>query len=154
MEVFEYKHIVTFDETNILGNVYFAHYFHWQGRCREEYLRRYAPGILDEISSGLVLVTTDSKCNFHKEVFAFDEVRVEMPLILLRKRRCRMAFRYYRLTHEGRELVAEGEQGVACIRKTKSGEVVPEQFPQELYNIFAFYKENARSPWSEDNTND
>ena len=28
----------TFDETNLVGNVYFAHYLHWQGHCRESFL--------------------------------------------------------------------------------------------------------------------
>ena len=32
MRAFRYEHVVTFDETNLVGNVYFAHYLHWQGR--------------------------------------------------------------------------------------------------------------------------
>lgn len=90
MYIFTYNQTVSFDETNLVGNVYFAHYFHWQGKCREDFIRCFSPGILDEITSGLCLVTTDSTCKFHKELFAFDEVLIEMPLTLLRKRRCRM----------------------------------------------------------------
>jgi len=143
MKVFEHKHIVTFDETNVVGNVYFAHYFHWQGNCREEFLRRHAPGILTELASGLCLVTTYSNCNFHRELLPFDEVLIEMSLIFLRKRRSRMAFRFFRMTPAGRELVAEGEQGVACMRKTQNGDVLPEPFPQELYVALAAYKQIA-----------
>lgn len=144
MKLFEYKHIVKFNETSIVGNVYFAHYFHWQGNCREEFLRRYASGIIKEIANGLVLVTTDSSCNFYKELFAFDEVLIEMSLTLLRKRRCRMAFRFFRMTSAGKELVAEGEQGVVCVRKTKNGDGRPEPFPSELYMALASYKESLR----------
>ena len=32
---FELEHVVTFADTNVVGNVYFANYFRWQGECRE-----------------------------------------------------------------------------------------------------------------------
>ena len=32
MRIFEYKHVVTFEETNLLGNVYFTNFFLWQDR--------------------------------------------------------------------------------------------------------------------------
>lgn len=141
MKAYDYRHTVMFDETNVVGNVYFAHYFHWQGRCREDFLRRHAPGILGELAAGLCLVTTDSHCTFLSELFPFDEVLIEMTLTRLRKRRARMTYRYFRMTPEGRQLVAMGEQGVACMRKTKHGDVVPEPFPEELYTALALYKE-------------
>ena len=31
---YEYRHIVSFEETNLVGNVYYVNYLRWQGRCR------------------------------------------------------------------------------------------------------------------------
>ena len=38
MRAFEYRHVVSFEETNLVGNVYFANHLSWQGRCRELFL--------------------------------------------------------------------------------------------------------------------
>ena len=50
---FEYRHIVGFEETNVVGNVYYANHVLWQGRCREMFLKEYAPDVADLISDGL-----------------------------------------------------------------------------------------------------
>lgn len=32
------EHVVTFAETNLIGNVYFVNHVRWQGECRERFL--------------------------------------------------------------------------------------------------------------------
>ena len=39
MRTFEYRHVIGFEETNLVGNVYYANHVRWQGRCRELVLR-------------------------------------------------------------------------------------------------------------------
>ena len=39
MKAFEYRHVVGFEETNLVGNVYYVNHLRWQGRCREMFLR-------------------------------------------------------------------------------------------------------------------
>ena len=34
MRAYEYRHVVGFEETNLIGNVYYANHVRWQGRCR------------------------------------------------------------------------------------------------------------------------
>jgi hypothetical protein len=48
-----YRHTVSFEETNVVGNVYFTRHLSWQGRCRELFFRDYAPEILDELHKEL-----------------------------------------------------------------------------------------------------
>ena len=64
MRAYEYHHIVGFEETNVVGNVYYANHISWQGRCREMFLRDNAPEILDELSRGLALVTLRVSCEY------------------------------------------------------------------------------------------
>ena len=52
MRAYEYRHVVGFEETNLVGNVYFARFVSWQGRCRELFLRDHA---LAAVSDGMAL---------------------------------------------------------------------------------------------------
>jgi enediyne core biosynthesis thioesterase len=98
MKFYEYKQIVGFEETNLTGNVYFTNYFHWQGRAREHFLRKYAPEILQQLEEGLALITLHCSCSFLDEVKAFDEVTVRMFLEEMQQNRIIMRFEYWRLT--------------------------------------------------------
>jgi enediyne biosynthesis thioesterase len=33
---YEMRYVVGFEETNVVGNVYYAHHVRWQGRCRRD----------------------------------------------------------------------------------------------------------------------
>lgn len=78
MKAYEYQHTVSFEETNLVGNVYCANYLLWQGRCREMFLRDHAPEILQDLMQGLALVTVRVSCDYLSELFAFDEVILRM----------------------------------------------------------------------------
>ncbi len=117
MPFFEQRHVVAFEDTNLVGNVYYVNYLSWQGRCREMFIRAYCPELLAELAGGLALVTTRCSCDFLRELAAFDEVAVRMRLGELGQSRVTMLFDYWRLAAEGEELVARGEQQVAFMRR-------------------------------------
>ncbi len=131
MRTYEYQHVVSFEETNLVGNVYYANHVRWQGRCREMFLRDYAPEVLAELSQGLALATVRVSCEYFSELYAFDKVAIRMRLGALTQNRITMLFEYWRLTDEGEELVAKGEQQAACMRR--DGEkLVPTPVPTAL----------------------
>jgi enediyne core biosynthesis thioesterase len=113
---YSYQHVVGFSDTNLVGNVYFVNHLAWQGRCREMFLRDKAPTVLQELMSGLALVTTRCSCDYLAELMAFDEVRLDMRLKSIRDNRIAFAFEYWRCNSGGEDLVATGEQEVACLR--------------------------------------
>jgi len=117
MRFFEYRHIVTFDETNLIGNVYFAHHLHWQGHCRELFLREHAPAVLVQLGDDLALVTVHCSCDYLLELSAFDEISVRMTLQGVRQNRLDMAFEYWRVNNSAPELVGRGSQQIACMRR-------------------------------------
>jgi enediyne biosynthesis thioesterase len=132
---FEYTHVVTFDETNVVGNVYFVNHLRWQGHCREIFLRERAPGVLSQLDDGLVLATTRCSCEYFAELFAFDRIVLHMRLAELQQSRVTMRFDYLR---NGSELVARGEQQVVCLRRNGDG-VAPTPLPDELRNALEPY---------------
>ena len=97
MKFYEYRHVVAFEETNLVGNVYYVNPLRWQGRCREMFLRDNAPEVLAELSQGLALATVRCSCDFLAELFAFDEVAVRMRLGGVIQNRITLLFEYWRL---------------------------------------------------------
>jgi enediyne core biosynthesis thioesterase len=138
MRAYEYRHVIGFEETNLIGNVYYANHVRWQGRCREMFLRDRAPEVLEAIKYGLALVTTRVSCEFMAELVAFDEVILRMRLGELGQNRITMNFEYWRHTPAGEELVARGEQQVACMQR-EGEQVVPVPVPAQLREALREY---------------
>ena len=134
MRAYEYRHVVGFEETNLIGNVYYVNHVRWQGRCREMFLRDHAPEVIEALKYGLVLVTTRVSCEFMAELVAFDEVILRMRLGELAQNRITMNFEYWR----GEELVARGEQQVACMQR-EGNQVVPVPVPTQLRGALKEY---------------
>ena len=138
MRAYEYRHVVGFEETNLVGNVYYASHVRWQGRCREMFLRDHAPEVLKQLTEGLSLITTRCSCEYFAELNAFDEVVVRMRLGALAQNRVTMSFEYWRRAHGDEELVARGEQQIACmLRKGDRLEATP--VPPSLQRALAAY---------------
>jgi enediyne biosynthesis thioesterase len=121
MRFYEYRHRISFEETNVVGNVYYAHYVRWQGRCREMFIHDHAPQVLEDLAQGLTLATTRVSCSYYQELSALDEVLVRMSASSMSPGRLTMLFQYFRVAEDGGEiLIAEGEQEVACVLRVGS----------------------------------
>src|SRR5882724_11376752 len=107
-DYYEIHHTVGFEETNFVGNVYYVNYVRWQGRCRELFLREYAPEVLTELEQDLCLVTSRCSCEYLAELSAFDEVIVRMRLGALMQNRMTLVFEYWRRSGDNEELIARG----------------------------------------------
>jgi len=140
MRYYEYRHVVSFQETNLLGNVYYTNHLSWQGRCRELFLREQAPDVIGELNRGLNLATVRCSCEYLAELSAFDEVIVRMRLAELVQNRITLGFEYWRRGAGGDELVARGEQQVACMKR-EGERLVPAPVPQSLREALAAYSE-------------
>ncbi len=131
MKAYEYRHTVGFEETNLVGNVYYVNHLRWQGRCREMFLHDHAPEILEELEGGLALATVRCSCDYLVELEAFDTVLLRMRLGGTVQNRITLLFEYWRRTADGEELAARGEQVVACMRREGKG-AVPTAIPVAL----------------------
>jgi enediyne biosynthesis thioesterase len=136
---YEYRHVVGFEETNLVGNVYYVNYLRWQGRCREMFLLEHAPGILDELRADLKLFTIKTECEYLSEITAFNEVSVRMRLEDLTQTQIGFAFDYVRVDSGLEELVARGRQRVACMRGA-NGATAPARVPEQLRRALGNYE--------------
>jgi enediyne biosynthesis thioesterase len=139
LKAYEFRHLVGFEETNLVGNVYYVNHLRWQGRCREMFLRDHAPEILAELADGLALATVRCSCDYLAELEAFDEVVLRMRLGGVVQNRITLNFEYWRQNGgEGEELVARGEQVVACMRR-EGKRAVPTAIPAPLRDALKPY---------------
>jgi enediyne biosynthesis thioesterase len=128
---YEYRHIVGFEETNLVGNVYYVNHLSWQGRVREMFLRDHAPDIIAELSRGLSLATVRVSCEYLAELMAFDEVIIRMRLGELTQSRMTLLFEYWRAGGAGEELIARGQQEITCLRR-EGEKLTPAPVPKSL----------------------
>jgi enediyne core biosynthesis thioesterase len=138
---YELRHTVGFEETNLVGNVYYVNYLRWQGRCREMFLKEKAPAVLAEVRVDLKLFTLKVECEFFAEITAFDELSIRMQLEELTQTQIQFTFDYVQLA-EGREnLVARGRQRIACMRGENMA-TAPTRVPEQLREALAPYAQS------------
>ncbi len=135
---YEYRHLVGFEETNLVGNVYYVNYLRWQGRCREMFLLEHAPEVLAEIAADLKLFTLRCECEFIAEITAFDELAIRMRLEDLTQTQIGFAFDYVRLRDGAEELIARGRQRIACMRGPNQ-DTRPTRVPDSLRTALEKY---------------
>lgn len=137
-DYYEIRHIVGFEETNLVGNVYYVNYLRWQGRCREMFLMEKAPAVLEEVRADLKLFTLKVDCEFFAEITAFDELSIRMRLEELTQTQIQFAFDYVQVTGGRENLVARGRQRIACMRGPNT-DTVPSRVPEALRDALAPY---------------
>jgi enediyne core biosynthesis thioesterase len=135
---YEHRHVVGFEETNLVGNVYYVNYLRWQGRCRELFLREHAPGVLADLRADLKLFTVRVDCEYFAELTAFDELAIRMRLHELTQSQIEFAFDYV-LLGAAETLVARGRQRVACMRGP-NGRTEPARVPADLVRALGPYQ--------------
>jgi len=136
---YEIRHTVGFEETNLVGNVYYVNYLRWQGRCRELFLKEKAPDVLVEVQQDLKLFTLKVECEFFAEITAFDELSIRMRLDELTQTQIQFSFDYVKVDEDGLEhLVARGLQRIACMRGPNT-DTVPTRVPLALREALSPY---------------
>lgn len=141
---FIYRHVVSFEETNVVGNVYFTRHISWQGRCREMFLKQNAPDIMAELAGDLRLVTLRVACDYFDELNALDEVEMRMSLAHLRQHKIGLDFDIMKLRPDGVDLAARGFQEIGCMR-LRGGALAPVSPPASLAKALKPFRPVAES---------
>jgi enediyne core biosynthesis thioesterase len=131
---YEYKFVTGFEETNVVGNIYFANYAVWQGKCREMFLYEYCPDIIEEIKNGLHLITLDLSIQYIAQLFAFNKVVMRMYMETQSVSRILMRFEYYAEKDGNLQLVCKGHQATAAMREN-NGTMISTHFPDSMMDI-------------------
>jgi enediyne biosynthesis thioesterase len=128
---FDHHHVVSLEETNLVGNVYFSHFLRWQGQCREMFLMEHAPDVLTDLGGGLKIFTLTCTCEYLAEVSAFEKISIRLYLEEVTQSQIAFAFDYVRVNGSSEERVARGAQRVVCMRAGDDG-IRPARVPESL----------------------
>ena len=119
---------VYLSDTNAQGNVYFARFFDWQGRAREEFLRAAVPGHQALFLAGLRLLTSEASAEYKGEARLYDEIEVAIHVPWIKRASFQLGFTFIH-TKTG-EILDVGRQVIAC--SNSGGKLVA--IPQEIKN--------------------
>jgi acyl-CoA thioesterase FadM len=123
------------EDANLVGNIYFANYYVWQGRIRDHFLYELLPERFRGTGEAGELRCLYSKIEHLREAMPFERVMIKMSLGRVHEKGVQMLFEYYRLTADGRqEKLAFGEQRAAWFTPTVDGRWIPALLPSALRN--------------------
>ena len=132
MKKYEFCYVTSLQDTNVVGNIYFANFIAWQGKCREFFLKEKAPDILKKVEKNeIALITLSCSCNYLGELKAFDEVQILLSLNKVEGNRITMEFEYFKIVEQIRKLVATGTHEIGCFERVND-ELQPIPIPESL----------------------
>jgi NAD(P)-dependent dehydrogenase (short-subunit alcohol dehydrogenase family)/acyl-CoA thioesterase FadM len=134
------------EDSNIVGNIYFANYYAWQGRVRDRYFYSLVPECFQGTGDAGELLCLKCRIDHLREGMPFDRIEVRMALKTLQTSRATMYFDYFKVLPDSRLLkLASGEQIVVWVRRDANSNPVPHPFPQAIYQ--ALRKSTAHKPF-------
>lgn len=122
-------------DANIVGNIYFANYYAWQGRVRDRYFYGLVPEFFQGTGEAGELICLNCRVDHLREGMPFDRIEVRMALKSLKTSRATFHFDYFKSLPDGRQLkLAIGEQTVVWVQRDADKKPVPHPFPPAVHN--------------------
>jgi len=95
----------TMEHANLIGNVYFAHYYEWQKLCIDRYLFNIVPDYFKGIGEKGELFVIHSEVNHLREAMPFYTIKITMHLKVLHENGMEFSFNYYGMASDNKEWV-------------------------------------------------
>ncbi len=129
------QHIDTsLEDGNIVGNIYYANYYAWQGRARDHYFYSLVPECFQGTGEAGELICLNCRIDHLREGMPFDRIEIRMSLKTLQTSRATLHFDYFKILPDGRHLkLAAGEQTVVWVRRDTNRKPVPHPFPPTVH---------------------
>jgi acyl-CoA thioesterase FadM len=134
-------HEETFDtsleQSNLVGNIYFANYYAWQGQTRDRYLFSVVPEHFRGTGENGELLCLQTWVQHLREAMPFEKIGVSMALKQLKESMAVLYFEYFRVDPDGsRQKLAFGEQKAVWVNRDNDGRPHPAAFPKKVQQAF------------------
>ena len=133
---YEYRHLVTFDDTNSVGNVYFAKFFQWMGSCREVITAEHYPELVTDIKRGFGFATEFAHIDYAQECFLFDKILIKMKVTDLSRTRIEFSFDF--VNEKTNATIATGKQAVVWVNPQHRPSIMPDKLYDSIVEYFDF----------------
>lgn len=121
------------EDTDLIGNIYFANYYVLQGRVLDRFFYEHYPDYYRTKGEQGEFWSLRSRCNHLREARPFDQIYVTMSLRAMYEGGISLSFEYFRLTPTGdRQKLAIGEHDVAWLTHEEGKSSVSNSLPQAI----------------------
>ncbi|MBR9985192.1 MAG: SDR family NAD(P)-dependent oxidoreductase [Desulfosarcina sp.] len=123
----------TLAHANLVGNIYYANYYEWQGQIRDRFFYELIPEYFGGIGEKGELLALESRVDHLREAMPFD--RVVLTLAVKELRACSVVFHvdYFRLEPDGsRVKIAHGLHRAVWILRDEQGRPVATPLPAKV----------------------
>ena len=118
------------DNSNLVGNIYFANYYAWQGQIRDRYFFDLIPEYYRGTGENGELLCLETRVNHLREAMPFDRIMVTMALRTLKSHSAIFYFEYFLMGADNTKVkLAFGEQNAIWVKRDLNGKPVPAPFP-------------------------
>jgi acyl-CoA thioesterase FadM len=129
----EESFLTTQEDSNLVGNVYYANYFIWQGRVRDKFINSFAPEFLRGIGRDGELICVSSRLDYLRDAMPFDKIYVAFSINEVYQTQATLKFEFYRvLPEDKKEKLAIGEHVVRWLIQDKHGKGILVKLPNKI----------------------
>jgi len=133
---FVYRTLVYIGDATPFGQAYFARYFEWQGRAREEFFQAIVPSATMLLES-FRIVTAEASVSYRQELVLYEPVAIEVRIRDLTRASVSLRFTYRNPAKD--TVVAEGLQRL--VFTDQHGRIVP--LPDEVCRRAVAYQQTC-----------
>ncbi len=131
--VFEKTFETTYEDSNLMGNIYFSNYFIWQSRIIDQYFNKVEPDYSPGPDNKGELLCLDSSVEYLRHAEPFDKILVTMSLKYLYEQAVKFHFEYFQVDPAGKkEKIAFGDNEVLWVEHNNLGEVIQKNLPKKI----------------------
>ncbi|MBC2710051.1 MAG: polyketide synthase dehydratase domain-containing protein [Desulfosarcina sp.] len=127
----------TLAHANLVGNIYYANYYEWQGQIRDRFFYELIPDHFQGIGERGELLALESRVDHLREAMPFD--RVLLTLAVRDLHNCSVTFHvdYFRLEPDGsRVKIAYGMHRAVWVMRDEQGRPLAARFPDQVRSAF------------------
>ena len=120
----------TLEDSNLVGNIYYANYFTWQRRLLDQFLHAIEPNYFRGIGADGELISLTSRMDYLREAMPFDRIQVVMLLRELSEYGAEFQFDFHRVSTDGApQKLSVGRQRVLWVKRDAQGKPIPTTWP-------------------------
>jgi acyl-CoA thioesterase FadM len=110
------------EESNLVGNIYFANYYVWQGVTRDRFFQAFAPELYQGTGEAGELRCLYQRTDHLREAMPFQRIAARMSLAAAHERGVRLRFDLYRLDGDRRDKLGAGVHAAGWFVPAGEGE--------------------------------
>ncbi len=125
------------ENSNLVGNIYFANYYAWQGITRDKFFFKLIPEYYRGAGEKGELLCIECRVDHLREAMPFDNIVVTMSLKSLKTCSALFYFEYFRQDADGTRIkLAFGEHLAVWVTRDSDENALPTPFPEPVREAF------------------